>query len=224
MKRAVVALVGWENETGTVMGDHLERRGFVLRAEAEALMASRLIEKDKPDIVVLGPTLARAALLDLLAQASDPQAPFFVVVARSGDLVERVLALEAGASDIIEPNIAPREFAARISGLAHRRGLRRGELIMLERATVDLSAALVMHHSGREEQLSPGQVTLLRLFAARPRTVLSREEIIATAPAEDTDAFDRSIDSRIARLRRKLDTDTIATVRGSGYRFDPPGR
>ena len=81
---------------------------------------------------------------------------------------------------------------------------------------------MVMHRSGTEEQLSPGQVALLRLFLASPRKVLTRDDIIAAAPAENADAFDRSIDSRIVRLRRKLDTETIITIRGAGYRFDPP--
>ena len=93
---------------------------------------------------------------------------------------------------------------------------------MLENATVDLKAALVMHRSGSEEQLSPGQVALLRLFLANPRKVLTRDDIMAAAPAESAEAFDRSIDSRIVRLRRKLDTESIATIRGAGYRFDPP--
>jgi two-component system, OmpR family, response regulator len=52
--------------------------------------------------------------------------------------------------------------------------------------------------------------------------VLTRDDIIAAAPAESADAFDRSIDSRIVRLRRKLDTESIVTIRGAGYRFDPP--
>ena len=55
-----------------------------------------------------------------------------------------------------------------------------------------------------------------------PRKVLTRDDIMAAAPAESADAFDRSIDSRIVRLRRKLDTERITTIRGSGYRFDPP--
>ena len=80
-----------------------------------------------------------------------------------------------------------------------------------------------MHESGHEEQLSPGQVALLRLFLASPRKVLTRDDIIAAAPAESSEAFDRSINSRIVRLRRKLDTESIATIRGAGYRFDPPG-
>ncbi|TJW66400.1 MAG: winged helix-turn-helix transcriptional regulator, partial [Mesorhizobium sp.] len=110
----------------------------------------------------------------------------------------------------------------RIGGLLARRGRNAGELVVLENATVDLRSAMVMHRSGTEEQLSPGQVALLRLFLASPRKVLTRDDIIAAAPAENADAFDRSIDSRIVRLRRKLDTETITTIRGAGYRFDPP--
>ena len=85
------------------------------------------------------------------------------------------------------------------------------------------TAALVMYRDGSEDTLSPGQVALLRLFLENPGKVLTRDEIMAAAPAENADAFDRSIDSRIVRLRRKLDTERIATIRGTGYRFDPPG-
>ena len=115
-----------------------------------------------------------------------------------------------------------REVSARIAGLLARRGKPAPELISLENSTVDIRSALVMHNSGSEEQLSPGQVALLRLFLTHPRKVLTRDDIIAAAPAESSDAFDRSIDSRIVRLRRKLDTESIVTIRGSGYRFDPP--
>ncbi|RWF66552.1 MAG: response regulator transcription factor, partial [Mesorhizobium sp.] len=115
-----------------------------------------------------------------------------------------------GAADVIESPLNVRELAARIGRLLTRRGRNPQELIVLENATVDLRSAMVMHRSGAEDQLSPGQVALLRLFLASPRKVLTR------------DAFDRSIDSRIVRLRRKLDTETITTIRGAGYRFDPP--
>ena len=122
-----------------------------------------------------------------------------------------------------ESSISERELAARVSRLVARRGKGSGELVVLENTTIDLKAALVMHRSGEEETLSPGQVALLRLFLENPGKVLTRDDIMAAAPAESADAFDRSIDSRIVRLRRKLDTERIATIRGSGYRFDPPG-
>jgi two-component system OmpR family response regulator len=138
------------------------------------------------------------------------------------DLIEKVLALELGAADIVASPVVWHELAARIGGIVGRRGKSQRELMVLENATVDLKAALVMHRSGSEEQLSPGQVALLRLFLANPRKVLTRDDIMAAAPAESAEAFDRSIDSRIVRLRRKLDTESIATIRGAGYRFDPP--
>ena len=148
--------------------------------------------------------------------------PDFILICRPADLVDKVLALELGAADVVESPLNVRELAARVGGLLSRRGRGTQELIVLENATVDLRSAIVMHRSGTEEQLSPGQVALLRLFLASPRKVLTRDDIIAAAPAENADAFDRSIDSRIVRLRRKLDTETITTIRGTGYRFDPP--
>ena len=139
------------------------------------------------------------------------------------DLVEKVLALELGAADVVD-SAGQRARTRR----AHRRPRSRGaararrELVVLENATVDLRRRWSCTGPASEEQLSPGQVALLRLFLANPRKVLTRDDIMAAAPAESADAFDRSIDSRIVRLRRKLDTESIVTIRGAGYRFDPP--
>ncbi len=163
----------------------------------------------------------KSAILDFVGRVT-ADGPDFVLICRPNDLVDKVLALELGAADVVESPLVVRELAARISGLLTRRGRAAPELVVLENATVDLRSAMVMHRSGTEDQLSPGQVALLRLFASSPRRVLTRDDIIAAAPAENADAFDRSIDSRIVRLRRKLDTETITTIRGAGYRFDPP--
>ena len=160
--------------------------------------------------------------LDLLREYGGDAGPAFVMVLAAPALVEKVLALELGAADVLEPPFNMREAASRVAGILVRRGRPAPELLPLENSTVDLRAALVMRHSGEEEQLSAGQVAMLRLFAANPSKVMSRDDIVAAAPAESYDAFDRSIDSRIVRLRRKLDTEAIVTVRGAGYRFDPP--
>jgi DNA-binding response OmpR family regulator len=171
---------------------------------------------------VIGDGLPPGASLDFLRRHAGQEGPSFVVATGRGELIDRVLALELGAADVVAADVGHREMAARIAGLLARRGRGARDLLVLENSTVDLKAALVMHRSGGEEQLSAGQVALLRLFAASPRRVLSRDDIMAAAPAESADAFDRSIDSRIVRLRRKLDTESIVTIRGTGYRFDPP--
>ncbi|CAN7297161.1 winged helix-turn-helix domain-containing protein [Mesorhizobium sp. LjRoot246] len=220
--RSVIALVSVAEVVATELADHLERRGHDVHQarqpwEAESLLSGRGI-----DVVVVGDSLSQAEGRDLLRRHGGEGGPDFILICRPVDLVDKVLALELGAADVVESPLNVRELAARVGGLLSRRGRGSQELIVLENATVDLRSAMVMHRSGTEEQLSPGQVALLRLFLASPRKVLTRDDIIAAAPAENADAFDRSIDSRIVRLRRKLDTETITTIRGAGYRFDPP--
>jgi DNA-binding response OmpR family regulator len=225
--RSVIALVSVADMVAGDLADHLERRGHDVRQARQSWEAESLLSAGGIDVVVIGDDVTQAEGRELLKRYSSQGAggeggPDFILICRPRDLVDKVLALELGAADVVESPLNVRELAARIGGLMTRRGRAGGELIVLENATVDLRSAMVMHRSGTEDQLSPGQVALLRLFLASPRKVLTRDDIIAAAPAENADAFDRSIDSRIVRLRRKLDTETIITIRGAGYRFDPP--
>jgi two-component system OmpR family response regulator len=220
--RSVIALVSVAEVVATELADHLERRGHDVRQARQPWEAESLLSGKGIDVVVVGDSLSQAEGRDLLRRHGGEGGPDFILICRPADLVDKVLALELGAADVVESPLNVRELAARVGGLLSRRGRGIQELIVLENATVDLRSAMVMHRSGTEEQLSPGQVALLRLFLASPRKVLTRDDIIAAAPAENADAFDRSIDSRIVRLRRKLDTETITTIRGAGYRFDPP--
>lgn len=225
--RSVIALVSVAEVVAGELADHLDRRGHDVRLARQPWEAETLLSAGGIDVVVVGDEVTQAEGRELLRRyggqgGSSERGPDFILICRPRDLVDKVLALELGAADVIESPLNVRELAARIGGLLMRRGRAAGELIVLENATVDLRSAMVMHRSGAEEQLSPGQVALLKLFLASPRKVLTRDDIIAAAPAENADAFDRSIDSRIVRLRRKLDTEAITTIRGAGYRFDPP--
>lgn len=220
--RSVIALVSVAEVVAGDLADHLERRGHDVHAARQPWEAESLLSAKGIDVVVVGDSVSQAEGRDLLRRYGGEGGPDFILICRPRDLVDKVLALELGAADVVESPLNVRELAARIGRLLARRGRSAGELIVLENATVDLRSAIVMHRSGAEDQLSPGQVALLKLFLASPRKVLTRDDIIAAAPAENADAFDRSIDSRIVRLRRKLDTESITTIRGAGYRFDPP--
>jgi len=220
--RPVVALVGAFGEGTASVEDYLERRGLEIRTARSPWEAESLLAAPDLDVAVVDLDGEIGSGLRLLKQFARESGPFFIIVSDRQDIIEKVLALELGAADVVEKSVATRELAARVLRLLIRRGKVSGELVVLENSTIDLKAALVMHRSGADETLSPGQVALLRLFLANPGKVLTRDDIIAAAPAESADAFDRSIDSRIVRLRRKLDTERIVTIRGSGYRFDPP--
>jgi len=220
--RSVIALISIAEAVAGDLADHLDRRGHDVRRAHQPWEAESLLVAGGVDVVVIGDEVTQAEGRELLRRHGRDGGPDFILICRPADLVDKVLALELGAADVVESPLNIRELAARIGGLLTRRGRVAQELIVLENATVDLRSAMVMHRSGAEDQLSPGQVAMLRLFLASPGKVLTRDDIIAAAPAENADAFDRSIDSRIVRLRRKLDTETITTIRGAGYRFDPP--
>lgn len=221
-RRPVVALACLGEEFAETFADYLERRGYEVVQAAEEWELRSLLASPQVDVIVVGENLPPSATLGLLRRLQKETDPAIMLLRPKTELVETVLALEFGAADVVDMPADLREVAARIAGLLSRRGKPTPELVSLENSTVDIRSALVMHRTGNEEQLSPGQVALLKLFLAHPRKVLTRDDIIAAAPAESSDAFDRSIDSRIVRLRRKLDTESIVTIRGSGYRFDPP--
>lgn len=220
--RPLVGLIRVGGDHAAELEDHLERRGYDVRCAQEGWEVEALLAAGDLDVVVVGQGVAVSLAHDLLRGHAGANGPHFMLVWNGAALIDKVLALELGAADVVDGVASTRELAARIGGLATRRGKVARDLLVLENATVDLRSALVMHRSGSEEQLSPGQVALIRLFLASPGKVLTRDDIVAAAPAENAEAFDRSIDSRIVRLRRKLDTETIVTIRGAGYRFDPP--
>ena len=221
--RPVIALVGEFGEGEGSAAANLERRGLEVRFARSFWEAEALLTAPDLDVAVVEVDGGAGSGIALLRRFGRENGPFFLLVSKRPDVVEKVLALELGAADFVESSISARELAARISRLVSRRVKGGGDLVVLENTTIDGKAALVMHRSGEEETLSPGQVALLRLFLENPGKVLTRDDIMAAAPAESAEAFDRSIDSRIVRLRRKLSTERIATIRGTGYRFDPPG-
>ncbi|MEX0406360.1 response regulator transcription factor [Aquibium sp. LZ166] len=221
-RRPVVARICSKNETDEALADYLDRRGYDVRFAHEEWSAMALLGANDVDVALVDLQLDGLSGTDLLRKFSGGGSTAFVMIGRNCEPVDRILALELGAADFLDAPVVPRELASRLNRLLARRGHPIGDLVMLENSSVDMKAALVMRNSGEEEQLSPGQIALLRLFVGNPGRVLGREDIMAAAPAESFDAFDRSVDSRIVRLRRKLDTESIVTVRGAGYRFDPP--
>jgi DNA-binding response OmpR family regulator len=197
----------------------LGHRAEVARSGAEL---ERLTALEPADLVVLDlglPGEDGRAILERLRRTFD--GPVAILTGRN-DPIDRVLLLELGADDFIAKPIEPREFAARINGLLRRCSGRERPQLRLERSFVDLRAARMFHDAGHTERLTAGEVALVRAFMDNAGRVLSRDEILALAPAGDDETFDRAIDSRISRLRRKLDTEAIRTVRGEGYAFDPP--
>ena len=151
-------------------------------------------------------------------------------------LVDRVVGRELGADDYLAKPCELRELLARIRSVMRRAGNKpaaradepgqpRRE-IRFGTKWLDLDAQSLRSDDGDEQPLVHSEFSLLKAFAENPRRVLSRERLLDLASARDSEPFDRAVDVRITRIRKKIEPDparptVIRTVRGAGYMFSP---
>jgi DNA-binding response OmpR family regulator len=221
-RRGRIAVLDDEPDWVDAVEEYLVDLGYDVDRLAAAWELEPYLAREKPDLIILDLGLPGESGIDILIRTDLASDIAVLVLTGNPDPVDRVLGLELGADDYVQKPVELRELAARVAGILQRRLGRRRNLVVFESSSVDLVAARVLKADGSTDRLSAGEVALIRAFADNPGKVLTREEIMERAPAEDEEAFDRAIDSRIARLRRKLDTETIRTVRGHGYVFDLP--
>jgi two-component system phosphate regulon response regulator OmpR len=148
--------------------------------------------------------------------------------------VDRVVGLETGADDYIPKPFEPRELLARVKSVLRRVGANAGfaatagARVRMGCRVLDLDRRVLCNPvSGSEDKLAASEFDLLKVFAENPNRPLMRDWLLEVTAHRDMDSFDRSIDLRITRLRRKIESDpahpeAIRTVRGVGYMFVPP--
>ena len=221
-RRARIAIVDDEVDLAEAYGEYLSDLGHTVFVARSAAALDDLLAREPVDLVVLDLNMPGEKGLSVLRRLQARAIGPVLILTGNPDPIERVVGLELGADDFVVKPVDPQELAARIAGLLRRYGRGERSLVAFENATVDLTASRLLRVGRPPERLGPGEVLLIRTFASRPNQVLSREDLMRLAPAETQDAFDRAIDNRVARLRQKLDTRAIVTVRTRGYMFVPP--
>ena len=221
-RRPRIALVDDELDLAEPLAEYLGNLGYTTDIATSAAECDRLLARGGVDLVVLDLNMPGESGLDLLRRLHETSSIPVLILTGSSDFIDRITGLEMGADDFVVKPVEPQELAARIGGILRRRGLSNRNLIRLEHVTVDLSASRLLRPGVPPERLGAGEVVLLQAFAHHPNKILTRDELMDMAPAESLDVNDRAIDTRVARLRRKLGTDSIITVRGHGYMFTPP--
>jgi DNA-binding response OmpR family regulator len=222
--RGRIILVDDETDLISAFAEHLNDRGFDAVTAGSAYEYDRLAAATTPDLVVLDLSMPGESGRDLLSRIRTSCDISVIVMTGSTELVDQVLCLELGADDIVSKPIDPRELTARIQGLLQHKFGKQRETVRFEASTVDLKAFIVMHNDGTQERLGIGEVMLLKAFLANPYKLLTRDDLLDLAPAQDRDALHRSVDPRVTRLKRKLATEWIETRRGLGYAYCPPSR
>jgi DNA-binding response OmpR family regulator len=162
-----------------------------------------------------------------------------IMLTATASPIDRVVGLELGADDYIAKPCELRELMARIRSVLRRSApvkapeagpakSAKDQLVRFGTKWLDLEAQALRDDEGNEHPLTASEFGLLKVFAANPKRVLSRERLLELANARDAEAFDRAVDLRIMRIRRKIEIDptkpaVIRTVRGGGYLFSPAG-
>ncbi|MDO8975100.1 response regulator [Reyranella sp.] len=193
----------------------------------------KLVEKDPPALVLLDLRLSGDedgfALARFLRERSRKTG--IIMLTASGDTIDQVVGLETGADDYVAKPYDPRALLARIKAVLRRAGgaeaATTGERVRMGKCLLDLQSRRLVTLSGEEISLRAGEYELLRLFAENPNRPLSRDWLLETTSHREMEAFDRAIDIRILRIRRKIEVDparptSIRTVRSAGYMFVPP--
>lgn len=225
-----------EADVRDMVAEYLVKRGFRVSKAQDGATLRAALEREPASLILLDINMPGEDGLSLLRDLRAAKVPTPVVMlTAAGEVVDRILGLEMGADDYLAKPVDLRELAARIRAV-----LRRGapadtppnappneNLLNFGKAWLDIDAARLVGEDGAEIPLTAMEFNLLKLFARNRGRVLNRDQILEGAHDSSWDPFDRSIDIRISRIRRKIERnpqkpEIIRTVRGVGYIYDPP--
>jgi two-component system OmpR family response regulator len=216
-----------------MLSEYLGGHGFsVATADSGTAMRSAL-EASVPDLVLLDLNLPGEDGLSLARFLRERYSVGIIMVTGAADPIDRVVGLEVGADDYIAKPFDPRELRARIKSVLRRLqpvaaapAAGANPRVRVGGCELDLAARRLVDAHGKDVALTAMEFDLLKAFIDHPNVVLSRDRLLTLTRDREWEPFDRSIDIRIARLRRKIEEDPenpriIQTVRGAGYMFVP---
>jgi DNA-binding response OmpR family regulator len=209
-----------------MVSDYLGGAGFRLTVAGTGREGEALLKREAFDAVILDLMLPDGDGLDLCRRlrAAAADVPILMLTAR-GEPMDRVVGLEVGADDYLAKPFEPRELQARLRAILRRTGsgAPKAELLRFGRLEIDKGGRTV-RLDGEERPLTGYQFTLLLTLAERAGRVLTRDALMDLMKGERLEAFDRSVDIHVSRIRAAIEDDPkkpkrILTVRGTGYVF-----
>jgi two-component system phosphate regulon response regulator OmpR len=239
--QAGILVVDDDPDIRELLEDYLGGQGYrvVAVANAEAMRAA--LANQLPDLVLLDVGLPGEDGLSLARHVREHYDVGIIMVSGAGETLDRIVGLEVGADDYVAKPFDPRELHARVKSVLRRYQQRAGAADANARSPeaasrrvafgvgfLDLDSCRLLDANGEEIPITAMEFELLKVFAERPNRPLSRDQLLNLTQNRDWDPYDRSIDIRIARLRRKIEPDpqkptVLKTVRGMGYMFVPRG-
>jgi DNA-binding response OmpR family regulator len=233
-----VLVVDDEPRIRTMLHRYLTAEGFGVSDAADGAAMRAVLERETVDLVLLDLMMPGEEGLSLARYIRQTCEIPIIMLTGKGDLIDRVVGLEAGADDYITKPFELREVLARIRTVMRRVGPRASgatpaspaaeatvdAVLVFEGWRLDLLRRELQRQTGETVSLTAGEFELLRVFASHPNRVLSREQLIDMVKGREWAAYDRAVDTQVGRLRKKIETNPsdptlVKTVRGGGYVF-----
>lgn len=219
----LILVVDDEPKVARLARDYLEKNGFRVVTAADGQSALAIARREKPDLILLDlmlPAIDGREVCRILRRESD--VPIIMLTALSEE-IDQVTGLEIGADDYITKPFSGRTLVARVRALLRRaRGHVQVRHIIREGALEIDPGKYSVTFNGTPVKLTPNEFKLLYLFASRPGQTLTREQLLDELHGAASN-MDRSVDSHIKNLRKKLEAaageSMLETVYGIGYRF-----
>jgi two-component system phosphate regulon response regulator OmpR len=232
--RATILIVDDELEVREMLQDYLATHGFETICAESASAARELVAGHRVDLALLDVRMPGEDGLSLARHLRERYGSIAVVMLTSaGTVVDRIVGLEMGADDYLPKPFDPRELLARLKSVLRRTSHAASadlgaERVRIGKCVLDVASHRLMDDEGNEVPMSPLEFDLLKALARHPNHTLSRERILNLTQQREWDPFDRSVDLRVMRLRKKIEPDPehpryIRTVRNVGYVFVPGG-
>lgn len=229
---AHILVVDDDNQVRQLIGRFLRENGYRVSGARDGREMRETLVSAAIDLIILDLMLPGTSGLDLCRELRTTSHIPIIMLTAKGEDTDRIVGLEVGADDYLPKPFNPRELLARIRAVLRRAALRhpgeapRGRLIAFGGWTLDTLRREVTSADGVVVDLSGGEYDVLIAFVEHPNRILTREQLLELARNRASNAFDRSIDVQISRIRRKLESDgnaspLIKTVRGAGYIFLP---
>jgi DNA-binding response OmpR family regulator len=232
-ERPHIVVVEDEATQRELLVGYLTKQGFRVTGTDGGRALRQMAERELPALVMLDVGLPGEdgfALARWLRERSNRVG--IIMVTAAADTVDRVVGLETGADDYIAKPFEPRELLARVRSVLRRAAANAapaemGPRLRMGCRVLDLEKRVLANPDGSEDRLSASEFDLLKVFAENPNRPLMRDWLLEVTAHRDMEAFDRAIDLRVTRLRKKIERDpahpeAIRTVRGVGYMFVPP--
>jgi DNA-binding response OmpR family regulator len=220
-----ILVVDDEARIVTLVRDYLERAGFDVIAARDGETALTLARVEQPDLIVLDLMLPGVDGLDVCRRLRQVSAVPIIMLTARVEEADRIVGLELGADDYITKPFSPRELVARVRATLRRANGQMGPAAILRAGDVELdTASLMAIVAGQPVDLTPTEFQLLATLIRQPGRIFSREQLLEAVHGVAFDGYDRSVDSHVKNIRRKIEPDPrkpryIQTVYGVGYRF-----